>query len=110
MGSQGPLRVCLAFALTTAFACSNDDGFDEVEADAECQDACQDWEDCVGEGFDVVDCRERCFEAADDALTDADMIDACSDCVEGLGDECADRCTDICSGAFVTAPVPAVGR
>jgi hypothetical protein len=104
MHRQAAFRVCLVLVLTGAFACTNDDNFNEIEADDQCTSACDDWEDCVGQQFDVVECRQRCFEAADDDLVDTDTIDACSDCLDDAGDQCAASCIDVCTDAFVAGP------
>lgn len=84
------------FGLVVAFVgCGADDVVTTAPA---CNDACDRYQDCFDEDFDVGVCVQNC---ADSAIDDEDFQDRVDDCADCLDNTCAEA-------AFV-CPVPCAG-
>jgi hypothetical protein len=83
-------------------ACDDDDGpFDEVEETLDCREACTDWQECVGDEFDVSDCTDRCEDLRDQNVVTEAQVEDCSDCLDAATAlECSTACTAECAGLF----------
>ena len=74
--------LALAFLPLTLAGCQGDI--------IDCQDICTDVEDCIGDQFDVADCRGSCREQSHNAINECDAClddtpDSCGQCLA----ECA---------------------
>ncbi len=86
-------------------ACSEDDNpISEVEDRLDCREACSDWQECVGNDFDVSDCTDECEDRRDRGDITEAAVESCSDCLDAAAaDECSTACTTDCAGVITEA-------